>query len=72
MLSSQAIDIVTFEFGGCNIDTRTYFQDFWYFFSKASFDMYRITPSGYLHPLKAYSELHEQFRTTNFMAVTRR
>lgn len=72
MLAAQAIDIVTFEFGGCNIDTRTYFQDFWYLFSQSNFDLFRITPLGYFHPLEAYSELHEQFRTTNFMAVTRR
>lgn len=69
MFVSKSIDIVTFEFGGCNIDTRTYFQDFWYFFSEANFSLFRITPSGYTHPLKAYREIYEQFRTTNFMAV---
>lgn len=26
------IKIIQFEFGGCNIDTKTYFQDYWYFF----------------------------------------
>jgi FkbM family methyltransferase len=26
--------VLQFEFGGCNIDTRTYFQDFWYFLKK--------------------------------------
>jgi hypothetical protein len=62
-------DIVTFEFGGCNIDTRTFFQDFWYFFSRASFTLFRITPSGYLQPLKSYREIDEQFRTINYMAV---
>ncbi len=34
MFAKAAIDMVTFEFGGCNIDTRTFFQDFWYFFSE--------------------------------------
>jgi len=69
MFARRAIDIVTFEFGGCNIDTRTFFQDFWYFFSEANFTLFRITPSGYMHPLKTYREIYEQFRTTNFMAV---
>jgi len=32
MFSESAIDMVTFEFGGCNIDTRTFMQDFFYFF----------------------------------------
>ena len=32
MFRSGSIRMATFEFGGCNIDTRTYFQDFYYFF----------------------------------------
>lgn len=69
MFSANAIDIITFEFGGCNIDTRTYFQDFWYFFSELGFNIFRITPSGYLHPVTGYGEIHEQFRTVNFLAA---
>lgn len=69
MFANKSIDIVTFEFGGCNIDTRTFFQDFWYFFRELNFTIYRVAPSGYMHPLKAYREVDEQFRTTNFMAV---
>lgn len=69
MFATKSIDVVTFEFGGCNIDTRTFFQDFWHFFSEANFALFRITPSGYMRPLKAYSEILEQFRTSNFMAV---
>jgi len=71
MFSKSAIDIVTFEFGGCNIDTRTFFQDLWYFFSSTNINMniFRITPSGYLYPIQSYKEIHEQFRTTNFIAL---
>lgn len=70
MFASKSIDIVTFEFGGCNIDTRTFFQDFWYFFHEANFRILRITPSGYLYPLKSYKEIDEQFRTINFIAIS--
>lgn len=70
MFSRNAIDMVTFEFGGCNIDTRTFFQDFWYFFKEAGYSLYRITPSGYMHPVRVYREIYEQFRTTNFMAIS--
>jgi FkbM family methyltransferase len=69
MLAERAIDIVMFEFGGCNIDTRTFFQDYWYFFKERDFSIFRITPSGYLHPIKSYKEIHEQFRATNFLAM---
>lgn len=71
MFDTKSIDIVTFEFGGCNIDTRTYFQDFWYYFSNIDMKIFRITPSGYLYPIEAYRETQEQFRTTNYIAVTR-
>lgn len=72
MFGKRSIDIVSFEFGGCNIDTRTFFQDFWYFFSEIDFKLFRITPSGYIHPLKTYREIHEQFRTVNFVAIAGR
>jgi len=72
MFDERAIDIVTFEFGGCNIDTRTFFQDFWYFFRGVDMDLFRIAPSGYLHPIRTYQEIHEQFRTKNFAALSRR
>jgi FkbM family methyltransferase len=71
MFAEKAIDIVTFEFGGCNIDTRTFFQDFWYFFNELDFRIFRITPSGYFHPIKLYQEIHEQFQTINFIAISK-
>ena len=69
MFDKKSIDIVTFEFGGCNIDTRTFFQDFWYFFSGINMKIFRITPSGYFYPIESYKEIYEQFRTTNFMVM---
>lgn len=66
---NNQIDMVTFEFGGCNIDTRTFFQDFWYFFLKTNLKLFRITPSGYLSPIEKYREIDEQFRATNFIAI---
>lgn len=70
MFDRRSIDVVALEFGGCNIDTRTFFQDFWYFFANVDMKIFRITPSGYLHPITSYKESHEQFRTTNFIAVS--
>lgn len=66
----RLIKIVQFEFGGCNIDTKTYFQDFWYFFKENNFDIYRITPLG---PTKVnkYSESLERFQTTNYFCINR-
>lgn len=64
----HSIGVIQFEFGGCNIDTRTYFQDFWYFFKERNFDIYRITPLGVDH-IKTYRESDECFSTTNYIAV---
>jgi len=63
--------VVQFEFGGCNLDTRTNFQDFYYFFNTLLFKLYRVTPLG-LQPIEKYQELDEVFITTNFLAVNSR
>jgi FkbM family methyltransferase len=62
--------VIQFEFGGCNIDTRTYFQDFWYFFKEQKFELFRITPLG-AEIIKEYRESDEYFSTTNFIAVNK-
>jgi len=64
----ESVEVVQFEFGGCNIDTRTFFQDFWYFLSSFGFSIYRISEKEPLH-ISKYSELDECFRTTNYLAV---
>jgi FkbM family methyltransferase len=69
MFDMRAIEVVTFEFGGCNIDTRTFFQNFWYFFAEVNMKISRITPTGYFYPIESYKEIDEQFRTTNFIAL---
>jgi FkbM family methyltransferase len=70
LFSQQAIRMVSFEFGGCNIDSRTFFQDFYYFFTERGMSaIYRIAPSGNLVPIERYREIDEQFRTTNFLVL---
>jgi FkbM family methyltransferase len=70
MLRSGAIGLVSFEFGGCNIDSRTYLRDFVRFFQKYNrATMSRITPSGFLAPLGPYDELSEQFGVTNYVVA---
>lgn len=64
----ENVKIVQFEFGGCNLDTKTSFQDFWYWFTERDFDIYRLTPRGVKKILK-YSEETEIYQTTNYFAV---
>jgi len=70
MIGAGAIDLIQFEFGGCNIDSRTYFQDFYYLLN-TDFNLFRILPSG-LAAVKGYRESYEVFLTTNYLAVDRK
>lgn len=66
----DAVAVIQFEFGGCNIDTRTSFRDFFDFFTSRRFTLYRITPVG-LQAIERYSEADECYLTTNYLAVRR-
>ena len=66
--SDFKFDLIQFEFGGCNIDSRTFFQDFWYLLCEHEYQIYRITPLG-LYRLDRYLESFETFKTTNLIAV---
>src|SRR5690606_3866529 len=66
MLNKNAIRFIQFEFGGCNIDSRTYFQDFWYLLHER-YKIYRIVRDGLFH-VERYSETYEIFRTINYLA----
>ena len=59
--------LVQFEFGGCNIDTRTFFKDFYSFFADNGFRLFRITPFG-SEAIERYRETDESFQTTNYIA----
>ncbi len=66
--SLNTIEIIQFEFGGCNIDTRTFIQDFWYFLHDRNFELFRVTPRG-VRQITKYQESDEIFSTTNYIAV---
>jgi FkbM family methyltransferase len=67
LLSQKAITAIQFEFGGANIDSRTYFRDFWNLLS-FDYQIYRILKDG-LHAISKYDEKLELFSTTNYLAI---
>lgn len=67
MMENGNIGAIQFEFGGANLDSRTYFRDFWNLLS-AKYDMFRIVKDG-LQPIPEYAESLERFVNTNFVAV---
>ena len=63
-LSEGRIKTIQIEFGGCNIDSRTFVRDFWNLLHER-FRMYRIMRDG-LAEIKKYDERMEIFTCTNF------
>jgi len=69
LLASGKIGAITFEFGGCNIDSRTYVKDFWGLLVDGyGFTFYRLLPGRRLLKLDSYSESIEQFTWQNILA----
>lgn len=67
MIEGGNVNIIQFEFGGCNIDSRTFFRDYYNFFKK-DFKLFRILSNG-LQPIHSYSEKLEVFQSANYLAV---
>lgn len=70
MISEKKVRLIQFEFGGCNIDARTFFQDYFYLLSPR-YDIYRILQNG-LYPVKIYSELDEIFVAADYLAILKK
>lgn len=66
MLNEKRVDYIQFEFGGCNIDSKTFLQDFYRIFGK-NYSIYRIVKDG-IYNLGSYKESNECFVTTNYLA----
>jgi FkbM family methyltransferase len=69
MLGSGRISVIQFEFGECNIASRTYFQEF-YNLLKSRYQIYRIVKDG-LYPINQYRSQYEMFLATNYVAIDR-
>lgn len=69
MLKTGAIRLIQFEFGEVQIGSRTFFKDL-YRLLTPDYTIHRILRAG-LAPIEAYDEIHEIFRTTNYLAVSR-
>lgn len=69
LLNGIGIRHVQFEFGSPDIESRTFFKDLFHALNP-HYRIHRVVYCG-LHPIDTYSEFHENFVTTNFLAVTR-
>jgi FkbM family methyltransferase len=68
-LRRRRIQALSFEFGSGNINSRTFFRDFWGFLNGCGFEIMRILPGGRTLKVHAYNEDLEHFRgVTNYVA----
>jgi len=66
----RRIGAFSFEFGSSNVNSRTYFRDFWEILNSAGFSIHRVTPGGRLLSIDEYYEDLEFFRgATNYIAI---
>jgi FkbM family methyltransferase len=66
-----AIDAIQFEFSAANIESRTFFRDF-YERLRPHYDLHRVLQDG-LRPIDGYKEAYEIFkRATNYLALRRK
>lgn len=70
MLEQNRIGAIQIEFGGCNIDARIFFRDFWDLLHDRFF-VYRLVKDG-LYRIKKYDERLECFACTNYLFVCKK
>jgi len=69
-LRAGTIRVLSFEFGNNNIDSRTFFRDFWDLLNPLGFSIFRIAPGGTLIQIREYREELEYFKiVSNYVAV---
>ena len=67
LINNKKIDYIQFEFGGTNIDSKTYFRDFYYLLN-TNYKIYRILKDG-LFEITSYKETYEIFSAINYLAI---
>lgn len=68
-IESGLVRALSFEFGVSNVNSRTFFKDYFSLFSDCHYELYRMTPAGGLIRIAEYSEDYEIFaRTSTYFA----
>ncbi len=69
-LREGCIGALSFEFGAGNVNSRTFFRDFWELLTPLGFELRRICPGGVTTPVLEYYEDCEFFRgVSNYIAI---
>jgi FkbM family methyltransferase len=69
LIERSAIDFIQFEFGGTDVDSKTFLHDFFQLLHP-TFALYRILKDGIV-PVEPYNERYEIFLYSNYLAILR-
>lgn len=67
MLADGRVNIIQFEYGGCNLDARVYLADIWEFLQPFGLKFFKLFPQG-SREISAYSQSIETFKYSNWVA----
>ncbi len=67
MLSKQKINLIQFEYGGCNYDARVYLLDIWNLLESCGYAIGKIYPNR-IEMIDKYQQHLETFKYANFIA----
>ena len=57
------IELILFEFGPHQVESRHFFKDFWQFLTRRLYEMYFVDNDGNIHPIPRYEYRWERFNT---------
>jgi FkbM family methyltransferase len=69
LLNNKNIKFIQYEYGGCNLDSKTYFLDIWDILTNNGYKIYKIFPRG-LKLINNYNQKLENFKYSNYLAVS--
>lgn len=69
-LDGSFVDVIQFEYGGANIDSRTYLKDFFKLLEARGFKLFKINRSN-LTPM-VYTAALENFKHSNYLAISKK
>jgi hypothetical protein len=69
-VATGAIGALSFEFGSGNVNSRTFFRDFWDILTGSNYKIFRVLSGGAMLPIRYYDEDLEYFRgVSNYIAT---
>jgi FkbM family methyltransferase len=70
-LRAGNVEVIQFEYGGCNIDSRIFLKDIMDYFEPLDYDLFKVYPKT-LIPIRRYDQRLENFQYQNWIALKRR